>query len=107
MKVRVDVAEAYFYPDLSGLCGEFEFHDGRDDSCRNPQFIIEIVSDRTESYDRGEKFFHCQTLPSPKEYLLVSQRKKLAQIYRKQGDHWIYRLLGDDDAVPKLESVGY
>lgn len=106
MKVRVDFADAYFYPDLVGLCGEFEPHDGRDHICRNPQFIIEIVSDGTEAYDRGKKFLNYQTLASLKEYVLVSQREKVVEVYRREGNHWIYQALEGDHAVLKLESVG-
>lgn len=106
MRVQVDSADAYFYPDLSGLCGEFEFHDDRQDTYRNPQFIIEILSDSNESYDRGKKFFHYQMLASLKEYVLVSQKMAVVEVYRKEGEHWIYQLLRGKDAVLKLESVG-
>jgi len=106
MRVQVDSADAYFYPDLSGLCGEFEFHDDRQDTYKNPQFVIEILSDSTESYDRGKKFFSYQMLPSLREYVLVSQKMVAVEVYRKDGDSWIYRLLKGDDAVLELESVG-
>ncbi len=106
MKVRVDFADAYFYPDLVGLCGEFEAHDGRDHTCRNPQFIIEILSDSTEAYDRGRKFLNYQTVPSLKEYVLVSQVEKVVEVFRKDGNRWIYEALQGDEAVLKLESVG-
>lgn len=106
MRVQVDAADAYFYPDVSGLCGEFEFHDDRQDTYKNPQFVIEILSDSTESYDKGKKFFSYQMLPSLREYVLVSQKMVAVEIYRKDGDSWNYRLLKGDDAVLVLESVG-
>lgn len=105
MKVKIDAADAYFYPDLSGLCGEFEFHDDRQDAYKNPQFVIEILSDSTESYDRGKKFFAYQMLPSLIEYVLVSQKMMAVEIYRKNGEHWIYQLLHNHDAILQLESV--
>ncbi len=105
MRVQVESADAYFYPDLSGLCGEFEFHDERQDTYKNPQFVIEILSDSTESYDRGKKFFSYQMLPSLREYVLISQKMVAVEVYRKDGDRWIYRLLKEDDAVLHLESV--
>jgi len=80
MRVQVDTADAYFYPDVSGLCGEFEFHDDRQDTYKNPQFIIEILSDITESYDRGKKFFNYQMLPSLNEYVLVSQKMAAVEV---------------------------
>jgi|TARA_B110000037_G_scaffold219848_1_gene285927 Uma2 family endonuclease len=106
MRVQVDVADAYFYPDISGLCGEFEFHDDRQDTYKNPQFIIEILSDSTESYDKGKKFFNYQMLSSLKEYVLVSQKMVAVELYRKDGDRWIYQLLRGDDECLELESVG-
>jgi Uma2 family endonuclease len=106
MRVQVDTADAYFYPDISGLCGGFEFHDDRQDTYKNPQFIIEILSDSTESYDKGKKFFNYQMLPSLKEYVLVSQKMAAVEVYRKDGERWIYQLLRDDTAALKLESVG-
>lgn len=106
MKVQIDTADAYFYPDISGLCGEMEFHDDRRDTYRNPQFVIEILSDSTESYDRGKKFLHYQMLPSLKEFVLVSQKTAVVEVYRKDGDRWIYQLSRGNGAVLRLESVG-
>jgi Uma2 family endonuclease len=105
MRVQVEAADAYFYPDLSGLCGQFDFHDERKDTYKNPQFVIEILSASTESYDRGKKFFHYQTLPSLREYVLVSQGEAAVEIYRKDGDRWIYQLLTGSGAELRLESV--
>jgi Uma2 family endonuclease len=82
MRVQVEAADAYFYPDLSGLCGGFDFHDERKDTYKNPQFVIEILSASTESYDRGKKFFHYQTLPSLREYVWVSQVDRFSEIGR-------------------------
>jgi Uma2 family endonuclease len=106
MRVQVEAADAYFYPDLSGLCGGFDFHDDRKDTYKNPQFVIEILSDSTESYDRGKKFHLYRTLPSLREYVLVSQGEAVVEIYRKDGERWIYQLMTGDREVLKLESVG-
>ncbi len=105
MRVQIEAADAYFYPDLSGLCGGFDFHDDRKDTYKNPQFVIEILSASTESYDRGKKFFHYQSLPSLREYVLVSQGEAVGEVYRKDGDRWIYQLLTGDGAALRLESV--
>jgi len=39
----------------------------------NPSVVVEVLSDSTESYDRGEKFENYKRIPSLKEYVLVSQ----------------------------------
>jgi Uma2 family endonuclease len=105
MKVQVEKADCFFYPDLSGLCDGFDLSDDREDIYTNPQFIIEVLSDSTESYDRGKKFFNYQTLESLREYVLVSQKSKAVETFRKEEDHWLYRLHQGDEAVLKLDSV--
>lgn len=105
MRVQAEEADAYFYPDLSGLCGQFDFHDDRKDSYKNPQFVIEILSDSTESYDRGKKFHSYQTLPSLREYVLVWQDQAVVEVFRKDGNRWIYQLINGEGAALRLESV--
>lgn len=105
MKVRVEAADCFFYPDLSGLCGDIIFHDERTDTFTNPQFIIEILSDSTESYDRGGKFHDYQFISSLNEYVLVSQKSEAIDIYTKRDDHWMYRSLRGPDETLVLESV--
>jgi Uma2 family endonuclease len=106
MKVRVELADCFFYPDLSGLCGDYEFYDERTDTYINPQFITEILSDRTERHDRGGKFQDYQTIPSLNEYVLVSQKSATVEVFAKRGDHWIYQSILGLDANLVLESVG-
>lgn len=105
MKVRVEAADCYFYPDISGLCGDMEFPDDRRDTYLNPQFVIEILCDSTESYNRGEKFHVYLSIPSLREYVMVSQQSETVEIYTKQDDHWAYRLLRGPGAALVLESV--
>lgn len=75
MKVRTHTLETnkYSYPDVVVTCGEELFEDSQGDVLLNPQIIIEVLSNSTEAYDRGLKFFHYQLIPSLQEYLLVSQ----------------------------------
>ena len=89
-KVWLEVANTFAYPDVSGRCGPFDFYDDRQDIYTNPQFIIEILSDSTEAYDRGDKFTRYQTLPSLEEYVLVSQRSVSVEIFRRHEAGWLY-----------------
>lgn len=105
MKVWIDDAESFVYPDLSGLCGDFDFYDEREDVYTNPRFVIEILSASTESYDRGKKFLYYQTLASLQEYVLVSQDKMIVETFRKNGSDWIYHVYKNEDDSLRLESV--
>ena len=56
LRIKVSEAGNYAYPDLVVVCGKREFDDERLDILVNPTVIIEVLSDSTEAFDRGEKF---------------------------------------------------
>ena len=93
MKVRTNTADTskYSYPDVVLSCDKELFEDDKGDVLLNPQIIIEVLSDSTEAYDRGLKFFHYQLIPSLQEYLLVSQHYCRVEHYQRRADRqWIY-----------------
>lgn len=103
MKVRVALDDCFFYPDLSGLCSPMDFHDEKTDVYLNPAFIIEVLSDSTQSFDRGKKFLSYQKITGLKEYVLVSQKTKTVEIYGKDGESWNSELFHQGSLV--LNSV--
>jgi Uma2 family endonuclease len=107
LKVRIHSADAGKYPDLIALCGEHQFQDGRRDVLLNPSLIVEVLSDSTEAYDRGDKFSLYRQIPSLQEYLLVSQHRVQVELYSRGGDgRWtLTDYSAPTDSVP-LPSVG-
>ncbi|MDQ6788892.1 MAG: Uma2 family endonuclease [Acidobacteriota bacterium] len=90
MRVLVPQTGLYTYPDLVVVCGEPKFQDDVFDTLLNPILLIEVLSDSTESYDRGKKFQHYRSIESLQEYVLVSQDEARIEKYVKQGDEfWI------------------
>ena len=87
MKVHTNSGTNTF-PDISAVCGPLTFHRGRKDILANPILIVEVLSNSTEAYDRGEKFLHYQTIPSLTDYLLVSQDEARVLLYTRAGDLW-------------------
>jgi Uma2 family endonuclease len=67
MKVRLPNSRKFFYPDVTVVCDEPQFHDDRKDIILNPALVIEVLSESTEAFDRGAKFQVSQTLDSLKE----------------------------------------
>ena len=107
MKVHRFDSNRYFYPDVTVVCGESRFVDNNRDVLLNPILLIEVLSDDTESFDRGTKFKSYLQLDSLREYVLVSQGSPVVEHYIRQatGD-WLYsRAEGLDQAVA-LASVG-
>jgi len=78
------------FPDISVVCGPLTFHRGRTDLITNPLLIVEVLSDSTEAYDRGEKFRHYESIPALTDYLLVSQDEARVMLYTRDDDHWEY-----------------
>lgn len=106
MRVKTGV-EKYSYPDIVLYCGDAEFEDNKFDTLTNPVVIIEILSDSTEAYDRGDKFELYRRLPTVKEYILVSQKKYwIGQYVRQQSGQWTYDSYEGVEQVLKIESVG-
>jgi Uma2 family endonuclease len=48
--------------------------------------LVEVPSDLTEQYDRGEKFEHYWTIPTLREYVLVSHPERHIEVRRREGD---------------------
>ncbi|MDX6695617.1 MAG: hypothetical protein QOF02_3220 [Blastocatellia bacterium] len=91
IKVRMPDSRKFFYPDVSVVCGEPQFHDERSDVLLNPTLIVEVLSESTAAFDRGEKFQAYQQLDSLQEYLLVSQDKIFIEQYVRQArEKWTY-----------------
>jgi Uma2 family endonuclease len=83
LRVRVDATDLSTYPDITVICGTLVRSELDPQAAINPILIVEVLSDSTEAYDRGEKFAHYRRLPSLREYLLVSQREPRLESYRR------------------------
>jgi Uma2 family endonuclease len=68
--------------------------------------VVEVLSDSTESYDRGRKFKKYQTLPSFQEYVLISQTEPVVEtFFRQDNNHWLYTITEGLDASVALHSI--
>ncbi len=86
LKVRIDKANSFRYPDVSGLCGPILYHDKTRDAYCNPAVIFEVLSPSTESFDRGEKFRLYRLLDSLFEYILVRQDRVEVEVWTRGAD---------------------
>lgn len=87
VKLRLRKEQSYFYPDVMVTCEDrLQELDSQQQIVEAPVVVIEILSPATEATDRREKLRAYRTLPSLKEYLLVSQEQAQVEIYRRRGD---------------------
>ena len=103
-RVRIEATDRATYPDVTVVCGRLEHSVDDPDSITNPVVIVEILSDATEAEDRGEKFAHYRRLASLREYVLVSQRARRLEVYRRRDERWLLDEAGTAESL-RLESI--
>ncbi len=104
VKLQVDAADAYFYPDVFVTCGSRDAADRL--VKREAHLVVEILSPGTEAYDRGEKFARYRQLPSLQEYLLVDIARRRVDLHRKGADGlWVLHPSEGEQTIA-LASVG-
>ena len=90
LRVSVESAGLYTYPDVAVVCGEPRFLDDAFDTLLNPAVIIEVLSESTELSDRGMKFQLYRSLDSLAEYLLISSLRVSAELFTRQPEgRWL------------------
>ncbi|MDE0553659.1 MAG: Uma2 family endonuclease [Candidatus Poribacteria bacterium] len=107
MRVGIGAGISYFYPDIAVTCDRPRFEDDALDILTNPQVIIEVLSNSTANYDRGEKFARYRQLESLQEYLLISQDQVDVEHYLRQGEQWLlseFRALADVLQLASIEA---
>ena len=107
MKVRLETANVYFYPDVTVTC------DGRDQSSltedflRYPCLVVEVLSPTTAGFDRGEKFADYRTLETLEEYVLISQEQMSVDCFRRNSQGlWVLYPYGKGEEI-YLSSVDF
>ena len=107
LRVQVEKTNLITYPDLVVTCGEEILRDSYKDTILNPKCIIEVLSESTEKYDRGDKFSHYQKIESLEEYILVSQDTyKVESFLRSTKETWVYTCIEGLESVLAIQSSG-
>jgi Uma2 family endonuclease len=106
LRVKVSPTGLYTYPDVIVVCVQPQFNDQQKDTLLNPTLIVEVLSDSTQDYDRGEKFEHYRTLPSLTEYVLIAQDKlRLEHFVRQPDNRWLLAETNRLDETLHLPSI--
>lgn len=97
----------YTYPDVMVMTLPLVLQDGRKDTLMNPILIVEVLSDSTADYDRGDKFAAYRSIPGFREYLLVSQLGQQISHYVKQTEKkWDFQAYDEADTAVQLVTIG-
>ncbi|MBE9186998.1 Uma2 family endonuclease [Microcoleus sp. LEGE 07076] len=85
IKVRIEAANCYYYPDVAVSCDERD-KNADEDFITYPRLIVEVLSPSTAAFDRGEKFADYRTSESLQEYVLINQEKVSVECFRRNAE---------------------
>lgn len=105
VRLLIDEHGHYVYPDVMVVCDKKAYVD--EDTVNDATVIVEVLSSSTESYDRGKKFLHYQSLPSLQDYVLISQTEMRVESFHRQPQDWLYRSLSQPHSQLSLPSIDY
>lgn len=106
LRVYLPTEDLYAYPDLVVVRGKPEFQDEVFDTLLNAVLIVEILSETTEAYDRGDKSQAYRMITTLSEYALVSQNRMHIEKYTKHGDgFWMLSEASGADADVHFDSI--
>lgn len=93
-RIGVAPGSRYVYADAVVACGGVRMEPGTSDVLANPTIVVEVLSQSTALYDRGDKWDAYQRVPSLTDYVLVSQATAVVEHYHREADgSWRYRML--------------
>ncbi|MEG4008173.1 Uma2 family endonuclease [Microcoleus sp. Pol11C1] len=85
IKVRIEAANCYYYPDVAVTCDERD-RNTAEDFIRYPRLIVEVLSPTTAAFDRGDKFADYRTSESLQEYVLINQERVSVECFRRNAE---------------------
>ncbi len=98
----------YTYPDVMVIKGQPLYQGNSQSNVINPLIIVEVLSNSTQAYDRGDKFKFYRSLPTFQEYILIEQSSYSVEHYSKQKDEqWLIDFVTGENAVLQLVSVDW
>ncbi len=103
MKVKIDATNSFYYPDVLVTC------DRPEPTARfvsSPLLIIEVLSSSSSEIDARQKLPSYRHIDSLREYVIVDQDKKMAEVYLRGDSGWSMQMVnsGEDLVLESLPS---
>lgn len=65
------------------VCGATERDPEKKTNITNPHVLVEVTSESTEDYDRGEKLEHYKQIPTLESIIIVSHREACVEVWSR------------------------
>ena len=109
LRIYVEGVGLATFPDASVICGPLQQHSPSPEATAvNPMILVEVTSDSSEDYDNGTKLDSYRTIPTLREYIVVSHRERRLTVHMRFTDSgdWSTRVAisGGRVEVPSLDA---
>ncbi|MBE9214752.1 Uma2 family endonuclease [Plectonema cf. radiosum LEGE 06105] len=106
MKARIEKSNRYYYPDIMITCDERDKENTTEK--KFPCLIVEVLSDSTEAFDRGDKFADYQLLETLQEYVLINVKRQRIECFRRNNEGlWVLQSYTFEDEYFQLQSINF
>jgi Uma2 family endonuclease len=107
MRVHNPLTNSFCYPDVSVVNGAPLLTDDNKDVLLNPVLLIEVLSESTEQYDRGDKLKIYRSIPTVREYMLIAQNTcNIESYFKTDSGIWIYSYITNPNETVNFQSIG-
>lgn len=108
IRVWIESQRLFTYPDVTVVCGKPGLYEKRNDTITNPLLLVEVLSESTQNYDRGQKFFLYRAIESLKEYVLVDQYQFQVEHFSKAEDgRWVLTEYHNAEGMLSIPRLGF
>lgn len=84
LRIYVESPGLATFPDGSVVCGPLEQHGPSPRATAlNPMVLLEVTSDSSQEYDTQEKVEYYRTIPSLRDYIIVSHRERRITVHSR------------------------
>lgn len=108
LRIYVEAVGLATFPDGAVVCGPLQQHEPSPQATAlNPTVLVEVTSDSSEEYDTGEKLEYYRTIPSLRDYIIISHRERRITAHsRDSAGTWTTRsaITGSKVAVESISA---
>ncbi|OWY22092.1 Uma2 family endonuclease [Sphingobacteriales bacterium UPWRP_1] len=107
LRIFNPINNSFCYPDVCVVQGAPQMTDNNRDILLNPLLLIEVLSESTEKYDRGDKLKIYRSIPSVREYVLIAQDTcGIESYFKTDAGEWLYSEISDAAGQFTFQSIG-
>jgi Uma2 family endonuclease len=87
LRLYVEAVGLATFPDGSVVCGGVQHHEASPKATAlNPMVLLEVTSDSSEDYDTGAKLEYYRSIPSLRDYIIVSHRERRIIVHSRRPE---------------------